>query len=235
MPVSKKHHYTPRYYLKRFENVLGAMWRMESETNAVVQGNGKNFGYKKHWNTLRNAPVGYDPDWAEKRLSEVDGYASALIERIIGGDLPKDIRSIACAISFMKNNQPRLRQELERTNANDVKNWSDDHWLIARVKTSLDDWPNYVPVNYWVQTIDDKDEVSRFLTSSNPLIEFDNMPTKIFPLSNRHCLFLSFDKQFDGCSPSFQRCDREMVAGINGLTVKNSWQYIYSSRPDFSV
>jgi hypothetical protein len=235
MTISKKHHYTPRYYLKRFENDQGAMWRMESDTDAIVKGNGQNFGYKKHWNTLRKPPVGYEPDWAEQRLSEVDGYASALVQRIIVGDLPKDIRAIACAISFMKNNQPWLRQELERTNADNVESWSDDHWLIARVKTALEDWPNYVPVNYWVQVIDEHDDESRFLTSSNPLIEFENMPTKVLPLSNRHCLFLSFDKQFDGCSPSFLSCDRETVTGINRLTIKNSWQYVYSNKLDFAA
>jgi Protein of unknown function (DUF4238) len=235
MPISKKHHYTPRYYLKRFESDLNKIWRMEGGTNIIVEGNAKNFGYKKHWNTLRKPPVGYEPDWAEQRLSEVDGYASALVERIIAGDLPKDIRPIACAISFMKNNQPRLRQELELKNANDVKNWSDDHWLIARVRASLDDWPNYIPVTYWVQMIDEKNDASRFLTSSNPLIEFDNMPTKLLPLSNRHCLILSFDKQFDGCNPSFQSCSKETVVEINRRTVENSWQYVYSSTANFSV
>jgi hypothetical protein len=29
MMVSKRHHYTPRYYLKRFETDAGALWRLE--------------------------------------------------------------------------------------------------------------------------------------------------------------------------------------------------------------
>jgi hypothetical protein len=71
--------------------------------------------------------------------------------------------------------------------------------------------------------------------SSNPLIEFENKPTKLLPLSSRHCLFMSFDPQFIGSSPSTTTCDREIVTGINELTIKNSWQYVYSGTPDFDV
>jgi Protein of unknown function (DUF4238) len=85
MSISKKHHYTPRYYLEQFENGQGAMWRMEHDSDDIVRGNSTHFGYKKHWNTLRNPPSGYAPDWAELRLSEVDGMASARIARILGG------------------------------------------------------------------------------------------------------------------------------------------------------
>lgn len=234
MTVSKKHHYTPRYYLKRFESDDGALWRAEQNSDKCLKGNSATFGYKKHWNTLRNPPEGYPPDWAEQRLAEVDGMASAIVSRIVAGDLPNDIRPLACAVSFMKNNQPRLRQELERTNADDVVNWSEDHWLIARVQASIDDWPNYVPVHYWVQVVDDSVDDYRFLTSSNPLIEFDNMPTKLLPLSNRHCLVMSFDRQFRGCAPRTKVCDQATMAEINRRTIENSWQYIYSCKPNFS-
>ena len=234
MSISKKHHYTPRYYLKRFENNDGSMWRLDKDTNAIVKGNGTNFGYKKHWNNLRNPPTGYDRDWAEKRLSEIDGSASALVQRIISGDLPRDISAIACALSFMKNNQPRMKQEIEKNNHQDIKNWSDDHWLLARMKTSLEDWRNYVPIMYSVYVIDENDADSRFLASSNSLIEFENMPTKIWPISNKHCLFLSYDEKHRDVDPRFDVCDNEIVTGINRRTIENSWQYLYSNSSDFS-
>jgi Protein of unknown function (DUF4238) len=234
MAPSIRHHYIPRYYLKRFENHEGAMWRRDQETGAITRGNNAHFGYKKHWNSLQNPPEGYAPDWAEKRLSEIDGFASAIVAQILSGVFPKDIRALACAISFMKNNQPRLRRELETNNAQDVAGWSNDHWLIARFQAALDDWQNYIPVHYSVQVIEESDKEARFLTSSNPLIDFKDKPTKFLPLSSRHCLVLSYDRQFADVSPSFQACDREIVAGINRRTVENSWQYVYSNKPDFS-
>ncbi len=135
----------------------------------------------------------------------------------------------------LKNNQPRLKRHLEQNNVEDVGDWSDDHWLLARVKASLDDWRTYLPYHYSVQVIDENDQVSRFLTSSNPLIEMENQPTKLLPFSNRHCLFMSFDPQLIGCSPSAITCNGEIVAGINHLTIKNSWQYVYSNTPDFDA
>ena len=39
MNVSKRHHYTPRYYLRRFENADGALWRLDHETGVVTSGN----------------------------------------------------------------------------------------------------------------------------------------------------------------------------------------------------
>lgn len=231
MSVSKRHHYTPRYYLKQFQDDQGALWRFDIDSKISVQGNSAHFGYEKHWNTLENPPEQYEPDWAERRLSEVDGPASKIVADILAGDFPKDIQALACAISFMKNNQPRLKRYLRENNVEDVGHWSANQWLLARVKASLDDWPTYLPYHYSVLVIDENDQVSRFLTSSNPLIEMENQPTKLLPLSNRHCLFMSFDPQFIGCSPSMQTCDGEIVAEINQLTIKNSWQYVYSSTP----
>lgn len=234
MPPSKRHHYIPRYYLKQFENGDGAMWRRDQETNAITRGNNAHFGYKKHWNTLANPPEGYEPDWAEKRLAEVDKFASEIVFRILSGELPKDLRALACAISFMTNNQPRLKRELEENSADEVEGWSVNHWLIARLQASIDVWQKYIPTNYCVQVIDERDQESRFLTSSNPLVEFDNQPTKFFPLSSRHCLILLYDKQFVGADPHFQVCDKEIVKGVNRRTVENSWQYVYSNKPDFT-
>jgi hypothetical protein len=233
VPISKRHHYTPRYYLKRFENDKGAMWRFDIDSRISTRGNNAHFGYEKHWNTLENPPEAYEPDWAERRLSEADGPASKIVTQILAGDFPKDIHALACAISFMQNNQPRLKRYLKENNVEDVGDYSDDHWLLSRVSASLDDWRNYVPNHYSLQAIDENDKVSRFLTSSNPLIEMENQPTKLLPLSNRHCLFMSFDPQFIGYDPRAETCDSSIVAGINQLTIKNSWQYIYSSTPNF--
>lgn len=233
--ISKRHHYTPRYYLSRFQDEDGALWRLDQQSAAITRGNKAHFGYKKHWNTLHNPPDGYQADWAEKRLSEVDRAASIILERILSGDLPKDIIALAYAISFMQNNQPRIKQDLQENYADKVQHWTDDFWLVARIKTALDSGQSYKPVHYSVQTIDEEDDDSRFLTSSNPLIEFENMPTKLLPLSSRHCLFLSYDQRFAGVAPRLVKCDRETVKGINRRTIENSWQYIYSCTPDFSA
>jgi hypothetical protein len=231
--ISRRHHYTPRYYLKRFENDSGTLWRKDQESGDIKLGNNAHFGYKKHWNTLRNPPKGYAPDWAEKRLGEVDTFASATIQRILNGEFPKDIRPLAYAISFMKNNQPQLKRELESSHPDQVRDWSDDHWLIARFNAAFDDALNYVPTHYFVKTIEDPESDSWFLTSSNPLIEFDNKLSKLMPLSKRHCLFLSYDPSFAQSEPMFVGCDGNTVAEINRLTRQNSWQYVYSCVPEF--
>lgn len=233
MTISKRHHYIPRYYLDWFENQDGALWRLDKESGLITRGNKAHFGYKKHWNRLRNPPLGYQPDWAEKRLAEVDGIASVTLRRILSGDFPAKITALACAISFMQNNQPRVQQELKSTNPDKVAHWTDDFWLIVRVNTALDSVGLYDPIHYWVQVIDESDARSSFLTSSNPLIEFTNKPMKLFPISNRHCLVLSYDAGFEGAKPNFTRCNAARVAEINRLTIKNSWQYVYSSTPDF--
>ena len=208
MAVSKRHHYTPRYYLKRFQNDQGAMWRFDIDSSISTRGNNAHFGYEKHWNSLKNPPKEFEPDWAERRLSEIDGPAAKIVAQIVAGDFPDDIQALACAMSFMKNNQPPLKRYLEANNVEGVSDWTEDLWLLSRVKASLDDWSNYIPFYYSVQTIDESDQVSRFLTSSNPLIEMKNQPLKFFPLSSRHCLLMSFDPQFKGCNPSAVTCDR---------------------------
>lgn len=234
MSLSKRHHYTPRYYLKRFENEEGAMWRRDEGTGEIVRGNNTHFGYMKHWNTQQNPPDGMPLDWAEKQLAEIDGLASTVIARIVSGSLPSDIRALASAISFMKNNQPSLKRHLEENNAQEVADWLDDHWLLARIKASIEDWEKYIPVHYSVQVIDEKEHDVRFLTASNPLIEMEKQPIKLLPVSSRHCLTLMYDRQYEGCAPFETKCNREIVAGINRLMLKNSWQYVYSCKPDFS-
>ncbi len=233
MQVSKRHHYTPRYYLKRFENDAGAVWRFDKDTSEIVSGNNERFGFKKHWNTLRKPPSGYDVDWAEKQIARIDGYASGIIKEIVAGRFPRDIRPLALALSFMIHNQPRLMQEMKTQHPDQVSLWSDDHWLIVMLKTSLDNWQDYVPLYYAINVIEEGSD-QRFMTSGNPLIDFENKPTMLLPLSSQHCLFLSHDPVHHGWSPRSIVCSEEMVSGINGRIRENAWQYIYSCRPDFS-
>lgn len=233
MPVSKRHHYTPRYYLKRFENVEGAMWRLDVESGAIVLGNNERFGFKNNWNTLRNPPSGYAPDWAEQRIAEIDGLASAEITRILAGDFSTDLRAVACAIALMTHNNPRVMRDLDEHHADQVAHWSEDYRLVVKLKTVLDTWKDYVPLYYAVQVIDEGAPEARFLTSGNPLIDFSNKLTRFLPLSSRHCLFLSNDPQHRNFTPRFMRCDRATVAEINKLSVRNAWQYVFSSTMDF--
>jgi hypothetical protein len=233
MPISKRQHYTPRYYLKRFENAEGAMWRLDCESGAIIRANNERFGYKNHWNTLRNPPLGYPPDWAEQKIADIDGLASAEITRILGGDFSTDLRALACAIAFMTHNNPRVMRALDEDHADKVGHWTEDFRLIVKLRTAFDTWRDYIPIYFAVQMIDPKDREARFLTSSNPLIDFSNKPTKLLPLSSRHCLFLSWDPQHRSFTPRFVSCDRAMVAEINKLTLRNAWQYVYSCRSDF--
>jgi hypothetical protein len=232
--VSVRHHYTPRYYLERFENHDGAMWRRENETGRIVKGNSDHFGYKKHWNTQAEPPVGMSADWAEKKLSEIDALSAAVVKQIVAGHLPADIRALACAVAFMKYNQPSMQKHLNSHNEQEVSHWSNDHWLISRLGTAVADWESYIPYHYSVYVINEADERNRFLTASNPLIEMENQLIKLLPISNRHCLMMMYDPQFEGCAPYAKNCDSETVAGINQLILKNSWQYVYSCRSDFA-
>lgn len=232
-PVSRRHHYTPRYYLKRFENATGALWRFDPASGAVVRGNNQRFGYKNNWNTLSNPPTGYAPDWAEQRIAEIDGLAAAEIARILAGDFPAHLRALACAIAFMTHNNPRVMQALDEEHADEVGKWSEDHRLMVKLHASLQSWQDYLPTYYAVQVIDGSDQEARFLTSSNPVIDMSNLPTMFLPISSRHCLFLSRDPQHRTFTPRFTTCDRAMVAELNNLTIKNSWQYLYSSTPSF--
>lgn len=233
MNVSKRHHYTPRYYLRRFENADGALWRLDHETGVVTTGNNERFGFKNRWNTLQNPPPGYAPDWAEKQIAVIDGFASKTIAEILDGRFPADISKLAVAVSFMHHNQPRLRRELEAVHADKVGQWSEDHWLVVRLKTALDNWRTYVPLYYAVNVIPPERD-QRFLTSSNPLIDFTNKPTMLLPLSSRHCLFLSNDPAHANFRTQFTTCDAEMVVGINRMARKNAWQYLYSCSSSFA-
>jgi hypothetical protein len=233
MTVSKRHHYTPRYYLKRFETDAGALWRLDSETGVVTKGNNERFGFKKHWNSLRNPPPGYAPDWAEKQIAVIDGFASKAITEILEGQFPADIRKLAMAISFMHHNQPRLRRELETVHPDKVGHWSEDYWLVVRLKTALETWESYVPLYYSLNVIPPGSD-RRFLTSSNPLIDFKNEPTMLLPLSSRHCLFLSNDPVHRDFEPVTRTPDDNEIAGINRMTIKNAWQYIYSCTNSFA-
>lgn len=231
--ISKRHHYTPRYYLKRFETETGALWRLDSETDAVTKGNNERFGFKKRWNTLRNPPPGYSPDWAEKQIAVIDGMASKVIAEILERQFPSDIRKLAMAISFMHHNQPRLRRELETIHPDQVGHWSEDYWLVVRLRTALDNWESYVPLYYALNVIPPGSD-QRFLTSSNPLIDFTNQPTMLLPLSSRHCLFLSNDPAHRDFGPVTRTPDADEIAGINRMTIKNAWQYLYSSTESFA-
>jgi Protein of unknown function (DUF4238) len=233
MTASRRHHYNPRYYLKRFESDSGQMWRLDKETEKIVCGNNNIFGLKSNWNNLDEPPAGYDRDWLEKNIAILDSRASRVLTDLVNGSFPDDIKPLAYAISFMQNHQPRLKRELLEQNPEQVAEWSDDHFTLVGYNTAMDRVEEYVPKSYWVWEIDQQNEYDRFLTSSNPLIDFTNFQSMLLPLSSRHCLSLNNDDSLSHVEPSFLTCDTDMVKGINDLTVKNSWQYVYSSTANF--
>ncbi|WP_404338896.1 DUF4238 domain-containing protein [Sphingomonas sp. MMS12-HWE2-04] len=109
---------------------------------------------------------------------------------------------------------------------------SDDHALLVMLQTVIATWRDYVPLYYAVYVIDEGSD-ARFLTSRNPLVDFENRPTRLLPLSSRHCLFLSQDPEHARFKRQFMRCDRNMVSEFNRMALRNAWQYVYSRTPDF--
>ena len=233
MSLSKRHHYNPRYYLKRFQSPEGLIWRLDIEDGSIVAGSRDTFGLKSNWNTLEKPPTGYAPDWAEQKISEIDSSAASALKLIDDGCLHVNFLPIACAISFMQLNQPRLKLELENAAPSEVRSWSRDHWLVARIQAGLNGGPTYVPTAYSVLKISSSDGHLRFLSSSNPLIEMQNLPTKFFPMSSRKCLVLSYDPSHAGMPPQSLQCDEAQVRDLNRMTLKNAWKYVYSETSDF--
>ncbi len=231
---SVKHHYTPRHYLKRFENDGGKLWRLDIASGSVVTGNNHRFGFKNHWNRLKNPPLGYSPDWAEKKIAEIDGAAAGTMNGLVGGGFPKDVRALASLMGFMTQHQPIVQKELLRTQAKEVENWNDDWRLIVSLHAALSKGSELVPLGYAIYRLAEDQSHLRFLTSSNPLVEFDHKVNKFFPLSSRDCLFLIFDPDLPPMQPRFLECNDDLVAGINGITMRNAWQYVYSCRSDFT-
>lgn len=231
--TSVKHHHTPRYYLKRFENEHGKLWRLDVETGVIVSGNNERFGYKNHWNRLKNPPAGFAPDWAEKQISQVDGNAASFIKKLVEGKFPPDIRPVAYAIGFMKMHQPRLHREVADEHPDKTAHWTPDFKLIVSLNAAIKEGKRLEPLSYAIVRIDETQQDLRFLTSSNPLVDFENKPNKFFPLSSRECLMLIYDPELARYPPCFVNGDSETVRGINDITLRNSWQYVYSCRADF--
>lgn len=233
MSNSKRHHFNPRYYLKRFENAGGAMWRLDKRTGKIVSGNNERFGFKNNWNNFQDSYDGYDRDWLENRLAEIDGFAAAIISKIVAGEFPADLQALGYAISFMQNHQPSVVHDLKQNFTVEVAEWSEDHIMVASVMAAMKQAHQYVPRSYFVWEIGADQEHSHFLTSSNPLIAFENKPSMLFPISSRHCLFMTNDVGLDDMQPRLFACDVQMVNEINSKTIENAWQYVYSCQSAF--
>jgi hypothetical protein len=231
--TSTKHHYTPRYYLKGFENEQGKIWRRDVETGEVVTGNHAHFGFKNHWNRLQNPPEGYEPDWAEKQIAEVDGRSSSVLNKLLAGELPEDIRPLAHAMGFMKLHQPRLHRALSEDHPDEIADWSPDYRLIVSLNAAIKEGKELEPLGYAILRLDETQPELRFLTSSNPLVDFGNKPNKFFPLTSRACLMLIHDPELARVGRGHIQTDAKTVRGINEIALRNAWQYVYSCRPDF--
>jgi len=235
MNISKRHHYNPQYYLKKFANSKKQLWRLDKESGKIVCGSSEKFGLKKNWNTLQVEQSERSADWIEGKISKIDHFAAQTLGKIVDGKLPEDIRPLCAAISFMQNHQPRLKRELIESNSKEVSDWSNDTFLIAGVKSALRDYERYVPKSYIVYEIDSSKPDWHFLTSSNPLIEFSDNSMKFFPVSKKHCMFLNNDVKLAQIGSQYFGVDsEEIVRGVNRRTVENSWQYVYSPTSDFS-
>jgi len=228
MIASKRHHFTPRYYLKKFQNSDGKLWRRDIASGKVVCGDHNSFGLKNHWNTLKNPPNGYERDWAERRIGMVDAYASNALEKLLHGDFSADMRALAYAMSFMQHHQPKLKEELKKSHPKRVEGWTNDWFLIVGLKTALREARNYIPVQYAVLQRPTESDASEFLTSSNPVVSFTNKPSLFFPISNAQCLLITKDKDAGFGNPRRFFCDGQTIEGINGLIMENAWQYVYS-------
>lgn len=235
MTASKRHHFTPRYYLKNFHNTEGKIWRLDKASGRVVRGDHNSFGLKKNWNTLVSPPQGYGADWAEKRIALVDTYASKALTKLLKGDFSADMRALAFAMSFMQHHQPKLKESLKEKHPERVSKWSDDWFLIVGLKTAFREAQNYIPAQYAVLQVPPSKAKARFLTSSNPVVSFSNKPSLFFPISSSQCLLMTKDAHAGFGEPRHFECDERMVEGINDLIVQNAWQYIYSDSESFGL
>lgn len=234
MTHPKKHHYNPRYYLERFESDDRKLWRLDKESAKQVQGNAKSLGYEKFWNRLKEPPANFNANWVEYRIGDIDDASAKVISRIISRDPPDNIAPLAAAISFMQNHQPRLKRQLQIHHRERVANWTDDQFLIAGVAAALADWREYIPASYIVLTLPENRPSWRFLTSSNPLISHENKPRMLLPISSKHCVLLNNGEDLAQYGNGYVSIkDEDSLSGINQQIIENSWQYIYSCRPDF--
>lgn len=219
----KRHHDNPSYYLERFQDENGKLWRLDKTTDQVVEGSAKTLGYKKYWNRLRNPPVGVDANFVEHRLAEVDDASAKVISQIIGRNPPDSIAPLAAAIAFMQNHQPRLKQSLKEDHADEVTNWNDDHFLLAGISSALKNWREYIQANFAVLTLPESDPAIRFLTSSNPPIAYENRPRIFLPISISHCLLLNGGDDLLWVGNGYMDLnDRNLAAGINQHTINNA-------------
>lgn len=234
MTSPKKHHYNPRYYLEGFQSEDGKLWRLEKPKGTIVEGSAKTLGNKKYWNRLTKPPRGVNPNQIEINLAKVDNAAIRVLRELIDGNLPKSIEPLALAVSFMLHHQPALKQALLEDHPETVERWSDDEFVVRGINAAIDAWDEFIPKNYIVFTLPTNRPDLHFLTSSNPLIRFDNSAQMFFPISSRHCLFLNMGDELSFIKNQVREIsDPEEVIGINRRTIENSWQYIYSDRPHF--
>lgn len=231
MSVSKRHHYNPRYYLRRFENAEGRLWRLDLDSGHVVCGSSDSFGFKKNWNSFSGNREGFEKDWLEKRISQIDDAAANELSSIVSEKFPERLTALPYAISFMQNHQPLVREHARQTAPEVVDNWPEDYYMITSARNAIVQAAEYQTETYTVSKIPD-DLDARFLTSSNPLIKFYNKEMMFFPLSDRLCLMLNGPKADKSKLPI--PCGRETVEAINTLTKKNSWQYVFSNSSNFS-
>lgn len=111
MSVPKKHHFVPRWYLKRFTDSSGFLhiydqkkdvFRKHKPENLMVIGN----YYRQAW-----APPGIDPDILEKRLGElIEPNAQRAFDKLLkrGGDLTNDDTAAICVyLEFQRIRVPR--------------------------------------------------------------------------------------------------------------------------------
>ncbi len=234
MSIPKRHHYNPQYYLRHFENDEGRLWRLDKETGKVVCGSSRTFGFQKHWNRLDNPPEGIDENWAEHRLAQVDDAAARVIRRIVERDPPENIAALALAISFIQNHQPQIRRGLKEQHPNEVWDWDEDTFLIREIQTAMNVWQEYDPINYAVIHLGGNCQKRRFLSASNPLVSYSNKDIALLPISRELCLILNQGVQLAPIGNGYMEADGdEVIDGINRQIYENSWQYVYSSRPDF--
>jgi Protein of unknown function (DUF4238) len=115
-PVSKRHHWVPRFYLKRFADADGLIWLHDLNAGSSLPVSPGDALVKKY---LYAPKVGENPDddVFERFLADhVDGPAVAPLNRLAAGDPVsyEDRQRIAIFVAYQEYRVPRMKDAIQR-------------------------------------------------------------------------------------------------------------------------
>lgn len=218
MPENKKHHYVPRFYLKRFSSNSKSinLWNISSEKK-VLAANLKNQCYRDYF-------YGEEPG-PEKALGTIEGQAAEIFRRIESSGCPPPPKSVdhlnlimyiavqhlrtKQSVSKLQDMTDKMTQEAfgpvaeqDGVDLTKIKIGFSEPGLLA-VQTALEGYPLLIDLAYKLII---NHTASEFITSDNPVVTYNQLFRRenvtgnsgfgskgllvFLPLSPRYCLVL---------------------------------------------